>query len=190
MARIKIDIAAGILEVEGDEKFLKEIYEDFKSRVAIKANNSGTLTKALKAANAPDEAREKASKSKGKPTSRKESYAFVKDLNLRGDGDEVVSLKAFFEDKRPSSAMEMTTVFVYYLCRIAAIDKVGLDHIYTCYKEVGKKVPAALRQNLLDTAHRKGTIDTSSLDAITVTTRGENMVELDLPAQDKRSKDK
>lgn len=185
MARIKIDVSAGILEVEGDEAFLREIYEDFKNRVKIES--STPPAKSLTAAKKDDDSKEKTIKAKTKPSARKESYSFVKDLNLRGDGESVESLGTFYGKKQPSSALEKTTVFVYYLDKLANVERITVDHIYTCYKEVGAKVPTALKQNLLDTAHRKGTIDTSSLDAISLTTRGENMVELDLPASPKAS---
>jgi len=185
MARIKIDLSQGVLEVEGEEGFLKEIYEDFKSRVSI-ATDSKATHPAIEAETAASENKNKPTKSKIKTGARKETYSFVKDLNLRGDGKSIDSLKDFYTKKLPSSAMETTTVFIYYLCSVLKINNVGLDHLYTCYKEVGQKVPAALRQNLLDTAHRKGTIDTSSLDNVTLTTRGENMVELDLPPKEKK----
>lgn len=185
MAKIKIDLSEGVLEVEGEEAFLKEIYEDFKSRVNV-ISDSKVKQPAIEAEATSVDSKEKQAKGKMKTNTRKESYSFVKDLNLRGNGQDVESLKDFYAKKLPSSAMERTTVFVYYLCRFLKINNVGVGHIYTCYKEVGEKVPAALRQNLLDTAHRKGTIDTSSLDNVTLTTRGENMVELDLPPKEKK----
>lgn len=185
MARIKIDLSQGVLEVEGEEAFLKEIYEDFKSRVNI-TSGLKVIHPAIEQGAEASEKKDKTVKPKVKAGTRKETYSLVKDLNLRGDDKGVGSLKDFYAKKRPSSAMEMTTVFVYYLCSVLKINNVGLDHVYTCYKEVGQKVPAALRQNLLDTAHRKGTIDTSSLDNVTLTTRGENMVELDLPPKEKK----
>lgn len=181
MARIKIDVSAGILEVEGDEKFLTSIYEDFKGRLQVR--------QAIQPTDTPKKIDKGKAQSQKKTTNskvgaRKESYAFVKDLDLRGS-KEGSSLRTFFDEKSPNSAMEMTTVFVYYLEKIAHANPITLDHIYTCYKEVGKKVPTALKQNLLDTAHRKGTVDTSSLDDIKLTTRGENMVELDLKRDQK-----
>lgn len=179
MARVKIDLSLGVLEVEGEEAFLKEIYEDFKSQISITLNPK-VAQPTIEVGISSLEKKDKPARSKNKANARKEAYSFVKDLNLRGGGS-IESLKDFYAKKRPSSAMEMTTVFVYYLCSMLKINNVGLDHLYTCYKEVGQKVPVALRQNLLDTARRKGTIDTSSLDNVTLTTRGENMVGLDLP---------
>jgi|SRR5690242_2183579 hypothetical protein len=187
MARIKIDVNGGILEVEGSEEFLKDIYQDFKSKVNIEADT--TPTKAIETPKDTKASENKTPKAKTKTVNRKESYSFVTDLNLRGDGKSVPALRDYFSDKKPASALEMTTVFVYYLARLCKLSDITVDHIYTCYKEVGQKVPTALRQNLLDTAHRKGTIDTSSLENVTLTTRGENMVEQDLPAKAKKTKE-
>jgi hypothetical protein len=41
-------------------------------------------------------------------------------------------------------------------------------------------VPGALRQSLLDTSFKKGWIDTKSMENITITTHGENLVEHEL----------
>jgi hypothetical protein len=64
------------------------------------------------------------------------------------------------------------------------VPAIGVDEVYTCYKHLGEKPPTILNQSLKDTASRKGSIDTSSLDAITVTMTGENLVEHDMPRKE------
>jgi hypothetical protein len=181
MARIKIDVANGIFEAEGDEKFLSSLYADFKQGLAQAQKQLMSSGENLEKKNTPGDANgdKKASKTANR---RKESYSIVKDLDLSSkDGKR--TLRGYYTEKQPSTGMERATMFVYYLKKFAGIDSISPDHIYTCYKEVGVPVPKALKQSLLDTAFRKGSIDTSDLNNITLTTVGENMVEYDLPTK-------
>ena len=109
-----------------------------------------------------------------------ESYKMLPELGLNAKGD-MPSLWEFFRQKNPSSAMEVNPVFVYYLKRISKIDKVTLDHIYTCYKTVGAKVPSNLYQSMIDTSRRKGTVITYDMNDIKIGSVGEKFVENDLP---------
>lgn len=90
-------------------------------------------------------------------------------------------LKSFYTEKSPGPALEKNLVFVYYLQKIAKVQAIGVDHVYSCYKDVKAKVPENLKQSLLNTAFSKGWIDTKSMDNMTVTVPGENFVEHDLP---------
>jgi hypothetical protein len=180
----------GIFEVEGDVEFVKELYEDYKTNiltqpfaptkvVGVPLNNITGQSISKEPSEAPN-----AKKIKNR---LKESYTIVKDLDLNSKAVGK-SLKSYFVEKKPQNGMENNAVFVYYLQKIANVPSITLDHMYTCYKDAGIKIPTALRQSLLDTAHRKGWIDTSDLNAVTISTRGENFVEHDLPRQDKENK--
>lgn len=181
MTKLKIDLRSGVLEVEGEEAFVREVYQDYKDKVS--QDNFTPI---------PDTDREEAepkttpkqpkAKNNGSKTGskRKESYQIVKDLELSAkNGKE--ALKTFYAKKSPTTAMQRNAVFVYYLEKVAKIGGVGVNHIYTCYKDVNEKVPGALRQSLLDTSFKKGWIDTKSMENITITTHGENLVEHELP---------
>lgn len=115
-----------------------------------------------------------------KKVATKESYRIVGDLNLAG-GEGIPSFKELHNEKRPKSNWEFNTVAVYYLKQTLKLDKVTPDHVYTCYKEVSRKIPGAFRQSLYDASSQAGYIDTKDIDSISVTTRGENLVEHDLP---------
>src|SRR3989338_1968680 len=180
MTKLKIDLRSGVLEVEGEESFVREVYQDYKDKVSQDnftpisepdrvENESKIRTKTQKVKNNGSKAGSK----------RKESYQIVKDLELsEKSGKE--ALKSFYTEKSPSSAMQRNTVFVYYLEKVAKVSGVGVNHIYTCYKDVNEKVPGALRQSLLDTSFKKGWINTKSMENITITTHGENLVEHEL----------
>ena len=121
-------------------------------------------------------------KSNGKATAKsKESVSLIKDLDLRPKGE--TSFKDFYAEKQPSSAMDFNTVAIYYLKEVCQIDSVTPSHIYTCYKEVGKRPPEAFSQSLRDTASKNGHIDTSKINDIKIALRGKTFVEHDLPKQ-------
>ena len=177
--RLKIDLNQRILEVEGTEAFVKTIYDEFKSGVLGKISKEGGISgkrRARQRSTLATEGQGRLRKQKKKPA----TYLIVKDLDLSAKMDKQ-SLRDFFKLKSPSSNMEKNVVFVYYLQKIATLEDITPNHIYSCYKDVNIKVPKALEQSLIDTAHHKGWIDTSNLDDIKIATPGENFVEHDLP---------
>ena len=110
----------------------------------------------------------------------KESFKIIGDLNLAG-GAGIPAFKALHDEKKPKSNYEFNTLAVYYLKHDLKLEKVTPDHIYTCYKEASRKIPGAFRQSLYDTSSSAGYIDTKDINNISMTTRGENLVEHDLP---------
>lgn len=150
MARIKIDLASGVFEAEGDENFLQDLYKDFKAGIAEnqvarqlelgQSDEQNGIGEKEPGAKAPS-----AKKNTKTGVKRKESYSIVKDLDLSAK-NQGGSLRDFFAEKAPSSGMERATVFVYYLEKMAKVSGIDPDHIYTCYKEVGVPVPKALKQ--------------------------------------------
>lgn len=188
MTKLKIDLRSGILEVEGEESFVREIYQDYKEKVAQgnfePADEPEPTHEVAPTPSKPRRTKNGVAKTSNK---RKESYQIVKDLVLSAKGEKQ-SLRDFYSGKSPSTAMERSAVFVYYLQKVAGAKNIGVNHIYTCYKDVNEKVPGALRQSLLDTSSRKGWIDTKSMENITITTHGENLVEHELTGEKKEKK--
>ena len=186
-SRVKIDLQAGTLEMEGSEDFIRDIYRDFKERLL--ATNAELAPRAAKAPTQQDPRvdtprHSSATKRSAPKSSREKPLALVKDLDLATKGSRV-GLKDFVKKyKVPPGALNWNAVFVYYLSRIAGIDAITNDHIYTCYKHVGQRVPGSFSQSLFDTARKKGWIDTKLTDDIKLTTAGENWVEHDLPEAD------
>lgn len=162
MARVKIDVVNRLIEIEGEENFIREIYN--------KSRDLFVLTNVVKSSQSVITRRQH------KNGSLKESYAIIKDLDL----SQPEPLKDFYGKKTPQSALEKNTVFIYYLSKIADEKNINLNHIYSCYKEVGEKIPAALKQSLADTSSKKGWIDTKSMNDIKITLKGEGLVERDL----------
>lgn len=113
---------------------------------------------------------------KGTPKSRP---SIIKDLNLRPNGKK--DFPSFVAEKQPTDNYEKCTVAVYYLNQELGLESVSVDHVFTCYKAVGWRLPASLQNALALTSHRKGWLDTSDFKNIKLTTHGENFVEHDLP---------
>jgi hypothetical protein len=108
------------------------------------------------------------------------TYSFVKDLDLRPDGQ--ASLRQFYADKNPTDQQEKMTVILYYLYRTLGIQNVTTNHIYTGLKEVEERVPKDIAQALRNISNREGWIDSSDSDSLRTTVPGDNFVEHDLPA--------
>lgn len=187
-AKLKIDLRQGTIEVEGTQEFVSQIYADFKERLATTApdvklddpqptsNRSGEVKDQTerKRVSTPPKPR-----TGGLPT-------LVKDLNLAARGTEP-SLKDFCGRYAASSAKDWNLLFVYFLSKFGRATAVSQDHIYTCYKTVGIKPPAAFSQSMFDTANKKGWIDTKSLADIKLTIVGENYVDHDFPKKEAAS---
>ena len=164
--RIKITIGNATIEVEGSqdyiEKKLKEP-ESFSGLVSQVGEAVPAISPVVKA-----KGQEVKPKKPKRVTKGIESYNIVTDLDLSGT-DNIPSLKDFYKDKNPTSHMERN------------MESVGVNHIYTCYKHVGAKVPGRLYQSIVDTRKRKGWIITENMGDLRIGTVGENFVEKELP---------
>ena len=75
---------------------------------------------------------------------------------------------------------------VYYCDRILEVGAVTVDHVFTCYRDMNWRLPSGNFSNTLAlTANRKRFLDTSDGDNITLTSKGTNYVEHDLPPKTK-----
>ncbi len=189
MSFLKIDIKNGLLEVDGDDALIKLVYEDYKGGLfnpkmvdlgsGLLEDRNLEIKTDIKTSKGPKKPQKVKTQAKAK-----ESFSIIKDLDLSpGNGSE--GLLTFYESKAPRSLSEINTVFIYYLQKVLNLENIGVDHIYTCFKEVKKPVPTALKQSLWDTASKKGWINTNSLEDIKIAIRGENLVEQELGSRTK-----
>lgn len=184
-AKIKIDLSQGIIEAEGSEEFLKEIYADFREKmVSAKTVSTPKIEPdthhtpgAVKPVTKPEKAKTgKNSRSKvGKDT-----VSIVKDLDLAKQ-ENILSLQEFFQQYKTTNSYHNNLIFVYYLQNIREVEGITVNHIFTCYRNLGIKSPKRLKQSLYDMSHRNGWIDTSSIDDIKLAIPGINFLEHDLP---------
>lgn len=121
---------------------------------------------------------------KGKTSSKSKSTPTIaKDLNLSPSGKQ--SFKSFVEEKQPASNQMKCTVAVYYLRNELELETVSINHIFTCYKNIGSWRVTDVYNIVALTASRKGWLDTSDMNNIKLTPHGENLVKFDLPKKSK-----
>ncbi len=182
--KLKIDLAQGILEVEGDSSFVQLIYSDFKEQLAgSPSGESPKRVRSKKRERPTPSTPPKAGKIAKKKSGGSSSGAIVKDLDLSGAG-KTKRLKDFHGEYKAKNNYDHNLIFVYYLQHKLGIEDITIDHIFTCYRDVGVKVPGALQQSLWDTSNRKGWLDTSTAENITVSVSGMNFLEHDMPKKE------
>lgn len=170
--KLRIDLGQGTIEAEGSESFVRAVYDDFKDALLTRK----TPSKQQRQKESPKPPPKTTTPTERRPRTGKQSYTPVKDLDLKAR-DGRPGLRNFYEQYAAKNNFERNALFVHYLHHIAEVEQITVAHVFTCYKEVSRKVPGALMQSLKDTASRKGWINTSALDNITTTTAGENAVE-------------
>ena len=184
--KIRIDLSQGIIEAEGNEDFVKIIYDDFKERIDSSKKFQSKSVQPLPPKQSPKspskEKREVPQKSKAGP--KNNNPKMVKDLDLSGR-DCGSSLKNFFDQYKVKSNIEKNLIFLYYLKNIMKEDKVGIDHIFTCYRSIGGvKIPGNLEQSIRDTRTNRSWIDYKKMDELSITVHGLNYVEHDIKKSD------
>lgn len=110
--------------------------------------------------------------------SKKVPLTIEKSLDLRPADNK--TLESFVDERKPTNVVEKVVVCTYYLKTQLGIDQVNANHIFTCFKSMGWRVPSDL-PNTLHQAGSRGWLDTSDREDIVVTIIGQNMVEHDLP---------
>lgn len=183
-SKLRIDISQGVLEVEGSDQLVREIYADFKDK--LHGSTSSPTTKSTKPSRKPATPKQDGESTAQRPPGKKNASSggsqpgIVKDLDLSGKAKGVERLKDFYASFTVSSNQERNLVFMYYLQHKIEVSAITPNHIFTCYRDVGVKVPTALVQSLRDTSNRRGWLDTGNTNDLKVTTPGMNHLEHDL----------
>lgn len=124
---------------------------------------------------------------KVKPTSKKgkssnsKTPTYLTDYNFMPS--DKTSLREFFNRYKTNSNFENNLVFVYYLQEIVHESSITTNHIFSCYRHLGLKIPS-FPQTLVDTKKAKGWIETSNSNDIKVTRAGINFLEHSLAKND------
>lgn len=118
-------------------------------------------------------------KTKSKSNAKSTSFNLVSTLNLNPQA--LKSLKSFYSEFIAKTFFDKNTLFIYYMERVLKTTEIGINHVYTCYKNVGEKIPGNLYQSLVDTKNLKGWIESKDINNLRITISGENHVEHDFP---------
>lgn len=171
-----ITTTVGKFEFEGTEDWVEKQLERVL-KLSAEAHAQATMT-------------EKADKSKKvvshKPVSSKAAPTSAKMITDLLDGKvEIDSIREFVSTKNPSSHMEMFATLSYWLKEKKSIESVGIDHMWTLHKFLGKKAPKALAQVFRDGKSKKGYFGiTDEPGMYSLTSFGEMFVEHDLPSRE------
>ncbi len=181
--KLHINLSQGLIEAEGSEEFVLNIYKDFKDKIGTAPHDTRTTgqqkqTPANTIVKPNNRSKSKSTSNKTKVTSK--GYTLNKELNLYSEGDNP-SLDDFLKDYKTTSNQPRFLLCTHYLKEIKGVEKVGVNELYTCLKHLKIAIPN-IEQGLRDTASRKGWLDTasSSSDDIKITVSGENAIAHDL----------
>lgn len=94
------------------------------------------------------------------------------------------SLKDYFNEFQSKTNYDRNLIFVYYLQEILSTSNISTDHIYSCYRSLGLKIPS-FPQSLIDTSAHKGWLTTSNTNDIKVTRTGMNYILHEMQKNDK-----
>lgn len=167
------DSLSGISDPPTRDRILKWAWAKFASSPSIPMAEAESVL-------CPEKVEKGAHKKVAKgPVKGKVTHAMVKTLNLKPNGKK--SFNEFVEEKKPSSNLEKCVIAVHYVANVLNESPVSADHVYTCYKIQGWRIPSDLDNTLAYTASQKAWIDTSNMSDIKLTTHGDNLVEHDLP---------
>lgn len=188
--KIHINIKQGIFEAEGSEEFVERMFGEFKENIKIEKLDgvpippSSPTSDSQEASRQSKESPKKTAPKKAKATKTKggsSEATLVKELDLTG-GATKESLRDYCARFVIKTNMERNLVFTYYLQNILEVKGFGVNHIFTCYRNIpNTKIPGNLKQSLYDTS-AKGWIAVKSIENdISVPVIGVNYIEHDLP---------
>jgi hypothetical protein len=109
-----------------------------------------------------------------KSTSTGKSLKRLTDIDFHPSGKD--SLDKFCKGFSVKNDNERNLLFVYYLSETLKITTINNSHIYTCYDELGLKIPENMQSSISNTKTRTGWIETNNNSNITVTTKGRNKI--------------
>lgn len=188
--QIKITIGETDFFLQGDGELVYKVFSDIRQNGIGKLNcqcvsntqnsiedfdNSSMQNNESKSTNEV-----KVSTSKSKKRTLQSSGQLLKDLDLSGRNGANKSLKEFIDEKKPSSNVQKTATFVYYLQNILNIKEITIDHIFTCYKLMSFRIPNNLPQNLADTCSSKYGYISRKDGKYAMTVMGNNYIEFDI----------
>ena len=189
-SKLTINLTTGNLEVEGSEEFVKEIYKEFKEMIS-KGGSISTiippaLTKQTEIVNEKEQNSSPKVKASGSPKAKaSKELKVLTDLNLRPDGK--TSLKDFAAKYDIKTAEELTLLMVYYL-KEELKETVTVNHIFTCFNELNKKIPQHFKQTLTNCKNNKNWIDVDNWNDIKYTVPGMNHMKHDIKKATKNVK--
>jgi hypothetical protein len=175
-AKLHINIPLGVLEVEGDEKFVQAIYDDFKSKLAQGAADRGRdAGEAAKAEGLSEDRKRKLpirrSVGSENAKARVSEYSPKFDPNL-----DLSKLEDFYAKFDPKNHREKILIFAVFMRDVLKKAPCAADDIFSCYRTLKDRteIPEAFLQAIRDTQNKGGYVELVSPAEIKITIAGEN----------------
>jgi hypothetical protein len=162
--KVKIDIRAGTIELEGSEAFVTKYLDEFKASFTansfIDISDLGCKSAAVgntnpKVENKKGGARSALPDSAVKKTKRSAPKVSAEKFDIHG-GDNTPSLKAFFDEKKPGKANgNRIAVVGYYITEILGNSYFTEGQVEYAYKMLGLDRPGHLHQIMINNKNEK-----------------------------------
>ena len=179
--RLSIDLSSGTILVEGDADLAREVYRDFRDRLAEHRPAEPEPAEPAYDGGA-EQAASTASKGK-KPSSKKRaskastSQKGTADAQIKPDPDlDLKGLGEFYDQYEPKNNAEKVLIFASFLRDRLGKEPFTANDVYTCYWTLKDrtKTPTAFGQTLRNIQSRQRYIALNTLDDIRITTAGNN----------------
>jgi hypothetical protein len=193
--KLRVDISNGILEVEGDEPFVRDMHAQFQSYIGQSRASAEPVLAQASAAPAEAEAQEadggtneqkgrrksarrrtKATVSENGQGSKKAPYEprVLTDMNFS-------DLPGYLSGYSPKKGhKDLIPLFAHYLEAEKKITPFSANHLFTCYRFAKIKPPNAFTQTLYDARGKYHFLKFDSFDAISLTHIGETFIAHDI----------
>ncbi|RWN59725.1 hypothetical protein [Mesorhizobium sp.] len=192
--KLRIDLSQGILEVEGEESFVREIHKEFQNYAkrnptesirradptdeVDKASDAGAASGVQRSSKTRKPARkQKQTPSDGQGVARGKVGNYLpmvlKELKLDG-------LKEFYQEFDVASHMEKILIFGVYLRDKQNLSVFTADHLFTCYRVANEKPPKAFLQAIRDASTKKNWLNYVGPDNISIVHIGETYITHDM----------
>lgn len=186
--KLLINLREGIVQVEGDEAFVRGVYDDFKERVSkpvlVEYPPAAQLEHQKQDDEAPGASMQRLNprprrKGGATPTTKGEVANYKPAFNPALD---LSDLPAFYDQYEPAKHPEKILIFATYLRDMAKVQAITANDIFTCYQELRKvtETPKAFVQALRDAQNKTHFIDYISPIDIQLTIAGNNYFNLKL----------
>lgn len=188
-AKIHINLSLGLIEAEGDEAFVRAVYDDFKGRLEPVENGQNgdqdrdPVQNGTKGGN-PAKARRSASRKaagNGKAKGGADTPGMTQHTPKRDNALDLAKLKGFLAEYDPQNNPDRYVLYIQFLKDELGKDPCTADQLFSCLLHMKDKIPKAFGQNLVDTRNKYGYIAFTGPNDITLTTTGLNRFNLDMP---------
>lgn len=179
-AKLHIDVSQGVLNVEGEEAFVKSVYDDFKGRLADSVRRpplevidaSLGVEKAVEVG-APQQRKRKPSVRRSSDSTKSKIADYSPKFNPNLD---LAKLEEFYSTFDLKNHREKILIFAVFLRDVLGKAPCEADEIFSCYQTVKTKteIPEAFVQALRDAQNKGGYIEFVSPQEIKITIAGEN----------------